>query len=72
MKACKSWGLEFDAVNENLPQLIELYGIDSRKICADEYWDDKSVMVKYDADNHKHVAVFLKDDEAYKEREYKL
>ena len=29
---CKERGLEFDAVNENLPELIELYGNDCRKI----------------------------------------
>lgn len=29
---CKMYGLEFDAVNENLPEMIEKYGNDSRKI----------------------------------------
>lgn len=41
---CREHGLYFDAVNENLPECIELYGGgDSRKICADVYIDDKSV-----------------------------
>lgn len=40
---CKERGLEFDAVNENLPELIELYGNDFRKINADIYIDDKAV-----------------------------
>lgn len=40
---CKERGLEFDAVNENLPELIELYGNDCRKINADIYIDDKAV-----------------------------
>jgi hypothetical protein len=40
---CKSWGLEFDAVNENLPEMNALYGNDSRKIGADVYIDDKAL-----------------------------
>ncbi len=40
---CKEQGLEFDAVNENLPERIEKYGDDPRKIGATEYWDDRSV-----------------------------
>lgn len=43
---CKQFGLEFDAVNENLPEQNALYGNDSRKIGADEYWDDKAVSAK--------------------------
>ena len=32
----------FDAVNENLPEVLELFGgRDSRKITADEYIDDR-------------------------------
>lgn len=40
---CREYGLEFDTVNENLPELIESYGSDSRKINADIYIDDKAV-----------------------------
>lgn len=40
---CKERGLEFDTINENLPELIELYGTDCRKINADIYIDDKAV-----------------------------
>lgn len=39
---CKAAGLEFNAVNENLPELIEAYGSDSRKISADIYIDDRA------------------------------
>lgn len=42
---CLRHGLKFDAVNENLPERIEQYGNDCRKIGADEYWDDRSVIV---------------------------
>lgn len=40
---CRKQGLEFDAVNENLPELVDLYGEDTRKIEADIYIDDKAV-----------------------------
>lgn len=42
---CRGRGLEFDAVNENLPEIIERYGTDSRKITADVYLDDKALAV---------------------------
>ena len=38
---CGSYGIYFDAVNENLPEIIEKYGGDSRKIFADIYLDDR-------------------------------
>jgi len=40
---CKSFGVEFDAVNENIPELIAMYDNDSRKISADYYIDDKNL-----------------------------
>jgi len=46
LKWCKSWGLEFDAVNANLPEMNEMYGNDSRKIGADLYLDDKAQKIK--------------------------
>ncbi|MBQ6090767.1 MAG: hypothetical protein IJL07_05875 [Lachnospiraceae bacterium] len=42
VRFCRIYGLEFDAVNENLPEMIEAYGNDSRKISADHYIDDRS------------------------------
>lgn len=39
---CTFYDLEFDAVNENLPEAIEMYGEDTRKVCADLYIDDKA------------------------------
>lgn len=41
---CKSYGLEFDAVNENLPELVEKWGTNPRKIAADVYIDDRAVV----------------------------
>lgn len=40
---CQDFGLEFDTVNENLPEYIEYFGGDCRKIFADMYIDDRSV-----------------------------
>ena len=39
---CESMGLTFDAVNANLPENVEKYGNDCRKIFADIYLDDKA------------------------------
>ena len=40
---CKARGLEFDAVNENVPELKEKYGTDPRKIGCNLKIDDKAV-----------------------------
>lgn len=40
---CEARGLHFDAINENLPEIIERYGSESRKISADVYIDDKAL-----------------------------
>ena len=40
---CKKQGLVFDAVNDNLPEVIERYGTNSRKISCDFIIDDRSV-----------------------------
>ena len=44
---CTGHGLTFDAVNDNLPERIAMYGGDTRKVFADEYWDDRARIVKY-------------------------
>ena len=41
--ACNEEGLFFDAVNDNLPEIIVTFGCNTRKIFADEYWDDRMV-----------------------------
>jgi len=41
--ACESWGLTFDAINESLPDWIEAFGTQPRKVGATEYWDDRAV-----------------------------
>ena len=40
---CKSQGLEFDAVNDNLPELVAIFKSNPRKIAADIYIDDKAI-----------------------------
>ena len=39
---CKDHGLEFDAVNDNLPEIVERYGNNSRKIIANIFIDDRA------------------------------
>ena len=43
---CLQWGIVFDAVNQNLPETIDLFGGDTRKVFAHEYWDDRGVIVR--------------------------
>ena len=45
---CREHGLEFDAVNDNIPEIVEKYGVNGRKITADYYIDDKTVVVKFE------------------------
>lgn len=42
---CKDLGLEFDAVNDNVPEVKALYG-DPRKIHANIYLDDRAREVR--------------------------
>ncbi|MCR4690636.1 MAG: hypothetical protein K5739_04775 [Lachnospiraceae bacterium] len=41
---CKQQGLEFDAVNDNLPEIVSMYGNNSRKITCDYYIDDRACL----------------------------
>lgn len=43
IKWCAKQELKFDAINENLPGLVAVFGNDSRKIYADVYIDDRSI-----------------------------
>ena len=43
VEACRTWGLEFDAVNENIPEMVSVFGNDGRKIFATLYIDDKAL-----------------------------
>lgn len=39
---CQDHGLTFDAVNQNLPEIVESFGGDCRKVFAHEYIDDRN------------------------------
>lgn len=40
---CREQGITFDAVNENLPEIVERFGGDCRKVFADVYLDDRAM-----------------------------
>ncbi|MCM1218018.1 MAG: DUF6273 domain-containing protein [Lachnospiraceae bacterium] len=41
---CKNQGLIFDYINENVKENVEMYGGDTRKVFADVYIDDKTLL----------------------------
>lgn len=43
INACKSWGLEFDAINDSTEDWKVRFGSNPRKVGATEYWDDRAV-----------------------------
>lgn len=53
---CRRYGLVFDAVNDNLPEIVEQYGSNSRKITCDVYIDDRAFHVN-DYDNAGEVDI---------------
>lgn len=46
VRFCKENGLEFDAVNDNVPEVIEKYRNNSRKITCEFYIDDRMLSKK--------------------------
>ena len=45
VKWCEERGLYFDAVNENVVDVVNAYGSECRKVYADEYYDDRAVHI---------------------------
>lgn len=45
VKWCEERGLYFDAVNENIIDVVNAYGSECRKVYADEYYDDRAVHI---------------------------
>lgn len=43
VQKCYEYGIDFDAINANLPEMIEKYDNDCRKVFADEYIDDRAI-----------------------------
>lgn len=58
VKFCKNYGLEFDAVNDNLRENTQCFGNNSRKVFADYYIDDRNIGFK----NLPAVALLEKGD----------
>lgn len=42
---CAAQGVAFDAINDNLPEMVEKYGNNCRKVNADVYIDDKNLTI---------------------------
>jgi hypothetical protein len=58
---CRGYGLEFDAVNDNLEELKVRYGNNPRKIFTDHYIDTSNIIPDYaiknwEDDKRKRVA----------------
>ena len=45
---CREQGLDFDAINDNLPETVAFYGNNSRKISCDYYVDDRAILPDMD------------------------
>ncbi len=57
---CKRHGLTFDAVNENLPEMIEEFGSDPRKIIADEYREYRCLYSRSGKNRHVSTEKFTR------------
>ncbi len=44
---CEQRGLSFDAVNDNCTCIMEQFDCNTRKVHADEYWDDRAVSISF-------------------------
>ena len=62
---CRKFGIEFDAANDNLPDVIEGFGFNPRKVYADEYWEDRARLFEEpscdNCPNRKHSSVKKKN-----------
>ena len=48
IRYCKSVGINFDAVNNNLPEVVNEYEDNPRKVFADIYLDDRNATIVND------------------------
>ena len=67
---CRDQQLEFDAVNDNLPEIIEMYGTNSRKITCDFYIDDKAVLPAMKINKYFHKIILLQNFYEEKHQKY--
>lgn len=63
LKWCQEQGLSFDAVNDNLPEVVDYYGNNSRKITCDWYIDDKALLPET-SNLSVDILQFLSDDKS--------
>ena len=47
LRFCIQHNIHLDYVNKNIPDVINTFGGDTRKIFATEYWDDRSVFLPH-------------------------
>lgn len=68
---CEERGLTFDAVNENLPEIIEAFGGDTRKIYADLYLDDRNFLQSYNYGKMLFLSALEKENQKLAQKEWK-
>jgi hypothetical protein len=61
VKWCEEHGIKLDAVNENLPELTEFFGEDTRKIFANEYWDDRARQMPSDGNGIEEIIAIMRN-----------
>lgn len=44
---CEFYDIHFDAINDNIPEIKEAWRVESRKIFANEYWDDRAISLPH-------------------------
>lgn len=60
---CRMQGIEFDAVNESLPEQVARWGNNTRKVYADYYIDDKAMTVKEAEEIMEKITKIVRDCE---------
>ena len=66
---CHEQGIQFDAVNEPLPEQIKRWGNDTRKIYADFYIDDRNMTIDQAESTMDCLQEILGEMEEHEERE---
>lgn len=66
---CHEQGIQFDAVNEPLPEQIKRWGNDTRKIYADFYIDDRNMTIDQAESTMDRLQEILEEMEEQEERE---
>lgn len=66
---CHEQGIQFDAVNEPLPEQIKRWGNDTRKIYADFYIDDRNMTISQAESTMDRLQEILGEMEEQEERE---